>query len=378
MAPCGAPQGSGSGCHWLPVSSSSWRTHDVEDQMVRCWIAPTPVRRRKSQWSCGTVIQWSCWPGSGVVTWGLELLRSWKLACRPSVLRGGVGSWFRLRLEPDIMVAWRQRIKRHLITTQDGCVRGAWGEACDGPDRADLIPTGSSTHRWSWAVIDDPLDPVLNDLSCLQFRSITPFSYSSQLKASITDLPSGFAEAAPACLPHTSRANVIGQKPCDIKMMTSQRCCWSVVSHIQTDKKNERRGRKEKRGMEEERYQSVEVHFLSRLLEENQFIWFSALGLKRDNIQNFEGFPEWPWIPLFLQTMSSLESTHFTWNWTFSLTSSSLRMPLWPHVSKSSRAWDQKFSSWSGSVPSCPTVNLEQRGQKSANRTRDAPLLWHW
>lgn len=33
--------------------------------------------------------------------------------------------------------------------------------------------------------------------------------------------------------------------------------------------------------MVEERYQSVEVHFLSRLLEENQFIWFSALGLKQ-------------------------------------------------------------------------------------------------
>lgn len=39
-------------------------------------------------------------------------------------------------------------------------------------------------------------------------------------------------------------------------------------------------------------------------------------------------------------------------------TSSSRRIPDWPHVSKSSSAWDQKFSSWSGSVPSCPTVNL--------------------
>lgn len=43
---------------------------------------------------------------------------------------------------------------------------------------------------------------------------------------------------------------------------------------------------------EEERYQSVEVHFLSRLLEENQLIWFSAVGLKRNNIQNSEGFLE--------------------------------------------------------------------------------------
>lgn len=46
-----------------------------------------------------------------MVTCGLELLRSWKLAWRPSVLRRGVGSWFRLRLEPDMMVAWRQPIK---------------------------------------------------------------------------------------------------------------------------------------------------------------------------------------------------------------------------------------------------------------------------
>lgn len=44
--------------------------------------------------------------------------------------------------------------------------------------------------------------------------------------------------------------------------------------------------------MEEERYQRVEVHFLSRLLEENQLIWFSALGLKCNDIQNFEGFLE--------------------------------------------------------------------------------------
>lgn len=40
------------------------------------------------------------------------------------------------------------------------------------------------------------------------------------------------------------------------------------------------------------------------------------------------------------------------------VTSSSRRIPDWPHVSRSSSAWDQKFSSWSGSVPSCPTVNL--------------------
>lgn len=40
------------------------------------------------------------------------------------------------------------------------------------------------------------------------------------------------------------------------------------------------------------------------------------------------------------------------------ITSSSRRIPDCPHVSKSSSACDQKFSSWSGSVPSCPTVNL--------------------
>lgn len=48
------------------------------------------------------------------VTCGLELLRSWKLAWRPSVLRRGVGSWFRLRVEPDMMVAWRQPIRKNI------------------------------------------------------------------------------------------------------------------------------------------------------------------------------------------------------------------------------------------------------------------------
>lgn len=43
------------------------------------------------------------------------------------------------------------------------------------------------------------------------------------------------------------------------------------------------------------------------------------------------------------------------------VTSSSRRIPDWPHVSRSSSAWDQKFSSWSGSVPSCPTVNLFEK-----------------
>lgn len=54
------------------------------------------------------------------------------------------------------------------------------------------------------------------------------------------------------------------------------------------------------------------------------------------------------------------------------LTSSSLRIPLWPQVSRSSRAWDQKFSSWSGSVPSCPTVNL-RKGQRSSNQRGEHP-----
>lgn len=49
-------------------------------------------------------------------------------------------------------------------------------------------------------------------------------------------------------------------------------------------------------------------------------------------------------------------------------------MPLCPQVSRSSRAWDQKFSSWSGSVPSCPTVNLEGGGgHRSANQREEHP-----
>lgn len=40
---------------------------------------------------------------------GRAALRSWKLACRPRWLLRGAGSWFRLRLLPDIMVAWRGR-----------------------------------------------------------------------------------------------------------------------------------------------------------------------------------------------------------------------------------------------------------------------------
>lgn len=46
------------------------------------------------------------------------------------------------------------------------------------------------------------------------------------------------------------------------------------------------------------------------------------------------------------------------WHFSSQVTSSSRKIPDWPHVSRSSSAWDQKFSSWSGSVPSCPTVNL--------------------
>lgn len=54
------------------------------------------------------------------------------------------------------------------------------------------------------------------------------------------------------------------------------------------------------------------------------------------------------------------------------LTSNSRRMPLCPQVSRSSNAWDQKFSSWSGSVPSCATVNLnkEIRGHSIRTVTR--------
>lgn len=64
------------------------------------------------------------------------------------------------------------------------------------------------------------------------------------------------------------------------------------------------------------------------------------------------------------------KQNEFVLLWSVPLTSSSLRMPLCPQVSRSSRAWDQKFSSWSGSVPSCPTVNLKERSKVSQSERR--------
>lgn len=71
----------------------------------------------------------------------------------------------------------------------------------------------------------------------------------------------------------------------------------------------------------------------------------------------------------------------------YCVTSSSRRIPDWPHVSRSSSAWDQKFSSWSGSVPSWATVNLAMTNKGGFNTppmllllqqsmSRQAPQVW--
>lgn len=135
-SPCGAPQGSGSGSHSLPASSSSWQRLVVEGQRARCWTSGSPGRvQRKSSNIDGGVTSRRCLQVLPVLmrlTCGRELLRSWKLAWRPRVLRRGVGSWFRLSVEPDMMVAWRQPIR-------EGSVKTIQSEASLVPSRTQRL-----------------------------------------------------------------------------------------------------------------------------------------------------------------------------------------------------------------------------------------------